>query len=191
MKKILKPLGDLGDVILWGDVETDGLDPYRDGKVLLQVAFYMTDPELNLLEEDGYEAFVAWDDVDRIYEESDDFIKNMHTSTGLWERLKADDVKPLTQIDEELTQFITQFQPDRKKVWWGGNSIKLDRDFADVFLPDSYTHIGHRSVDVSSVGFLARNWYDFTFEKKSTHNAKDDILESIEELKAYRSTIFR
>lgn len=191
MSKILKPLGDLGDVILWGDVETDGLSPHMSDNVLLQVAFFVTDSSLELLDETGYEALVQIDDVDSVYENADDFIKNMHTATGLWDALKTDAVKPLQAIDLELTAYITQFQPDRKKVWWGGNSIKLDRDFAEVYLPVAYSHIGYRSVDVSSVSFLAENWYGYTFEKKRTHNAKDDILESIAELKAYRSTIFR
>ena len=188
-EKILVP--DDMPIILWGDVETTGLSPFLSDDNLLQVAFFVTDPNLNLLDENGYEAFVKHENVDELYKNSGEYIQDMHTKTGLWDVLKTGETKSLSTIDQELHDYVLKFKNNRSQVWWGGNSIKLDRDFTEFYLPNFYTTIGHRSVDVSSVAFLARNWYEFEFAKKSTHNAKDDILESIAELKAYRENIFR
>lgn len=178
-------------IILWGDVESTGLSPFLSDDNLLQVAFYVTDPQLNILDEAGYEAFVKHENVDELYNNTGSYVQEMHTKTGLWDVLRSDVTKPLTVIDVELQKYVQQFGKDRSLVWWGGNSIKLDRDFTEFYLPAFYSTVGHRSVDVSSIAFLARNWYGVEATKQSTHNAKDDILESIEELKAYRKTIFR
>lgn len=49
-------------------------------------------------------------------------------------------------------------------------------------------------IDVSTVKELARRWYPDTYNalvKKGAHRAMGDIIESIEELKFYRQTLFK
>jgi oligoribonuclease len=179
------------DKIVWIDVETNKLSPFTDNGVLLQIAAFVTDNDLNILDDEGYEAVVKFDaiDAEKAFNEAVPFVQNMHTETGLWDRLVKEG-KELTVIDNEITAYIKQFQPDPAAAWFGGNSIKLDRDFTSAFLPNLYAHIHYRSVDVTSLAGLARSWYGFEYEKKKTHDARDDIMESIEELRAYREFLF-
>jgi oligoribonuclease len=179
------------DKIVWIDVETTGLSPFTSDDTLLQIACFVTDNDLNLLDDEGYEAVVKYDkaSAEAAYAQANDFVKNMHSETGLWDRLTTDG-KTLDVIDQEVTEYIRRFQPEPSSAWFGGNSIKLDRDFTSVFLPNLYSHIHYRSLDVTSFAGVARAWYGFEFEKKKTHDARDDIMESIEELRAYRKTIF-
>ena len=56
---------------------------------------------------------------------------------------------------------------------------------------DAFLH--YRVIDVSTIKELARRWYPglATPPKAGNHLALDDIRESIEELRFYRSAIFK
>lgn len=178
--------------IAWIDVESTGLSPYLTGDKLLQVACYVTDTDLNILEPQGFEAFVHYtpEETRELYDNTSAYVQNMHNSTGLWEKLSTEGI-PLSSIDAQLKEYISSFYPDKKTVWFGGNSIVLDRNFVTAFLPETDAFLHYRNVDVTSVAGLALSWYGFSFEKKRSHNAKEDIMESIEELRALRKVVFK
>jgi oligoribonuclease len=50
----------------------------------------------------------------------------------------------------------------------------------------------YRNIDVSSIKELVKRWYPSLppFQKKKSHLAQDDILESISELIYYRKQVF-
>ena len=180
------------DLIVWADVESTGLSPYAPSNdKLLQVACVITDNDLNILDEVGYEAVVYYseEETKTVFAHANEYVQNMHTNTGLWDRLAVDG-KTLETIDSELLSYIKQFQPEPKKAWLGGNSIKLDRDFLGFFLPNTFEHIHYRSVDVTSFAGIIEAKYGYTFKKKATHNAMDDIRESLAELKDYTAKFF-
>ena len=56
-------------------------------------------------------------------------------------------------------------------------------------------HLHYRMLDVSSIKEAARRWSPKAIKKapnkKGKHQAKDDILESIEEARFYREWIFK
>jgi oligoribonuclease len=60
-------------------------------------------------------------------------------------------------------------------------------------MPSVTALLHYRIVDVSTVKELARRWYPGTAppKKDESHRAKDDIVESIEELRFYRAHLFR
>lgn len=76
----------------------------------------------------------------------------------------------------------------------GGNSIGQDRGFIRRQLPNFHSHFHYRDIDVSSIKELVRRWmpeaYAAAPRKKRSHRVLDDILESIDELKYYRATVF-
>lgn len=177
-------------VITWVDVETSGLDPRKCS--LLEIAVLVTDENLNILDTDGYQAVVHhgfWR-ARRAYRKAVPFVQEMHTRTGLWDKLE--DGKPLKQIDQELHSYIAKFSLPRTSPV-GGNSVRLDMNFMDRYLPETATHLDFHMRDVSTVGGLARDWgYGLPwFEKASDHTAMTDIRESIRELRHYREAIFR
>ena len=62
-------------------------------------------------------------------------------------------------------------------------------------MPKFMNHLHYRIVDVSTIKELSRRWYPEEYamapKKKMSHRALDDIKESIEELRYYRSKLFK
>jgi oligoribonuclease len=73
-----------------------------------------------------------------------------------------------------------------------GNTVSHDRRFLAKHMPDLESYFHYRHVDVSSVKELISRWMNDaqTYEKKGSHRAKDDIKESINELKLYKQMLF-
>lgn len=178
--------------IIWGDVETNGVNAF-EGDVLLEVAFLVTDGDLNILDENGYQAVVQWspEHVNRIKAATSDYVLEMHEKTGLWDRLPFG--KPRHQIDSEAVSYLREFVPEAKTARFAGNSITLDRNFMQANLPETFEHIHYRSFDVSTVAGLAQMWGgdEIQYQKKTLHSAFSDITESIEELRYLRGKAFK
>ncbi len=61
------------------------------------------------------------------------------------------------------------------------------------WMPELEAYFHYRHLDVSTVKELARRWYPELakgVKKASTHQAREDILESIAELRYYRDALF-
>jgi oligoribonuclease len=68
-----------------------------------------------------------------------------------------------------------------------------DRAFLEKEMPEVVGFLHYRMIDVSTLKELVRRWYPAPFhapKKKEAHRALDDIRESIEELRFYRSKVF-
>lgn len=177
------------DTIVWIDVETTGLDPARDS--LLEVACLVTDTELNLLDEVGFQRQISHNQntVDFIKKYvASEYVWDMHQESGLWRRVLNGDSLPA--VDYELSEYIKDLASPGSPL--AGNSITLDRNFLSKNLPTAFSQVGYRSVDVTSIALLAQAWYgeDVAFQKQKNHRALADIRESIEELRHYRNTVF-
>jgi oligoribonuclease len=170
-------------VIAWIDVETTGLNP--QGAKLLEVACLVTDTEFNLLDEHGYHAILQYDarEVDSMIAQADRYVVEMHHKTDLWAQLPYG--KPHEVVEAELLSYIRQYAPEARQALVGGNSITLDRNFLEVYLPDVYNHLYYRSIDVSTLALLAQWRYGEGVKYKKTyqHAALADIRESIAEAK--------
>lgn len=176
--------------IAWIDVETTGKTP-RDGSRLLQVACIITDGDLKELNE-GFEMKIHYsaEEVAELFEASDDFVKNMHEKTGLWAALTTEG-HPREEVGKkllaELKEYITE--PVTAKI--GGNSITLDRNFLEAELPEVFNFLHYRSYDMSSVAeHYKLNATDIPeYAKKYTHEALEDIRESIAEARYYSNIL--
>lgn len=178
--------------IAWIDVETNGVDAEQD--VLLEIACLITDSELNILDEEGFSACVYYspEEVSRIVNRTSEFVINMHNQTNLWNRVSTEGIS-LPILESSLLAYMKKFIPEPKTARLAGNSITLDRNFVNKFLPAVGNHLHYRSFDVSTLAGLANNWYgpEISYEKKKLHSAFSDITESIEELKFLRGKIFK
>jgi len=173
--------------IIWCDVESTGLE--EDDHFLLEVAVRVTDLDLNLLDPDGFSSPVYYPAsvVPSLFAKANEYVQNMHTSTGLWERLPEGML--LTELDEKLIAFIKLYNPEPGTAWLGGNSIFLDRSFLKKYLPLTFAHIHYRSVDVTSWAGPMQWWLQKKYTKKATHNAFADIMESIQEMRLFREVV--
>ena len=100
----------------------------------------------------------------------------------------------LEDAGEQTLAFLREHVPEARTVPLCGNSIGTDRRFLAKHLNDIEEHLHYRSVDVSTIKELARRWYPEVLSalprKATAHRALDDIRESIEELRFYRSRVF-
>lgn len=156
---------------------------------LVEVAALVTDFELNVLGE-GINLVIK--PPQAALEQMDDFVRNMHTSSGLLTELDAG--MTMHEAEEAVLAYVREFVSEPRKAPLAGNSVGTDRAFLlrDMGELESYLH--YRVVDVSSIKELARQWYPRAYfaspEKDGNHRALADIQESIEELRYYRAAIF-
>jgi oligoribonuclease len=175
------------DRIIWIDCEMTGLSLQRDA--LVEVAALVTDFELNQLG-DGVDVVIR--PPDESLEQMDDFVRDMHTTSGLIDELAGGIT--LREAEELVLDYVRTHVPEPRKAPLGGNTVATDRGFLARDLPELEAHLHYRIIDVSSIKELSRRWYPrvyFNAPKKSGgHRALADIRESIAELRYYREAVF-
>ena len=173
--------------LVWVDCEMTGLDLVHDA--LIELAVLVTDDDLTILG-DGVDVVIR--PPDAALEQMDDFVRTMHTTSGLLDQLAGGIT--LAEAEGQALDYIRQFVPEPGKAPMAGNSIATDRNFVVRDLPKLDAHLHYRMVDVSSIKELARRWYPRAYyqapAKHGGHRALADITESINELAYYRSAVF-
>ena len=163
-----------------------GLDLSVD--VLVEIAAVVTDSELNVLGE-GVDVVIKPEA--HALEQMGDFVREMHTSSGLLDELDAGE--SLAEAEAQVLAYIREWVPEANKAPLAGNSVGTDKAFLDLFMPELAGHLHYRIIDVSSIKELARRWYPRAYfrapAKEGGHRALADILESINELRYYRAAI--
>jgi oligoribonuclease len=169
------------------DLEMTGLDP--SVHVIVEIATLITDDDLNIVAE-GPDLVVHCTEEDLAL--MDKVVVEMHTRSGLTDAIRASTLT-LGEAGEQTLAFLRE-HTTAGTVPLCGNSIGTDRRFLATYLPDIEQWLHYRSVDVSSIKELVRRWYPAVRSarprKQGAHRALDDIRESIEELRYYRSTVF-
>ena len=173
--------------LVWIDMEMTGLDPEQN--VVLEIATIITDKDLNVLAQGPV---IAIHQSDEELAKMDDWNVNTHTKSGLVARVKASEHDEARAVAETL-EFIRQWVPERTSPLCG-NSIGQDRRFMVKHMGELEAFFHYRNVDVSTIKELVRRWQPELldqFTKSGSHQALDDIRESIAELQFYRSHVFK
>ncbi len=168
--------------LIWIDLEMTGLDPDHDS--ILEIATVVTDRELDVLAE-GPVMAIAHDEARLL--EMDDWNRNQHGKSGLWQQVLESGVDH-AEAEARTLAFLEQWVPAGKSPMCG-NSICQDRRFLYRQMPKLERYFHYRHVDVSTLKELARRWAPQVakgFSKASAHTALSDIRDSIEELAHYR-----
>lgn len=177
----------LKDPLVWIDCEMTGLDVREDA--LIEVAVVITDGNLRIVDK-GIDVLIA--PPAAALESMSDFVRTMHTSSGLLDDL-AEGLS-LEEATRRVLDYIRRFVPDKGKAILAGNSVGTDKMFLEAYMPEVIDHLHYRLVDVSSIKELAKRWHRKAFEnapvKHGGHRALADILESIQELEYYRRVLF-
>jgi oligoribonuclease len=177
------------DALIWMDLEMTGLDAARH--VIVEIACVATDVELTLLDE-GLDV-VVHQPPDALAT-MDDFVRTMHTKSGLLPAIEAS-TTDLETAGGQVLAYVRRHVDEPRRAPLCGNSIGTDRRFLARYLPELEEHLHYRSIDVSSIKELCRRWYPTEFRqrpvKAEAHRALDDILESIAELRYYRAEVFK
>ncbi|KAK2798170.1 hypothetical protein FQN51_007856 [Onygenales sp. PD_10] len=168
-----------------------GLDPSKDK--ILQICCYITDANLHLLEPHGFEAIIHH--PRHVLDEMNAWCIDTHGRSGLTAAVLASTTTPAAAADS-LLAYIKQHVPRKRTALLAGNSVHADKAFLAV---EPYARVlewlHYRLLDVSSVKEAVRRWGSEEVlsqvpRKKLVHLAREDILESIEEMRYYRGRLF-
>lgn len=179
---------------IWCDIETTGLDAKRDA--ILALGLVITDARFNEVaraEWVGNAGALALDHMN-------DFVRVMHTKSGLLDRVQA---SPLTLrgIEDRACAFLdANLGAPAEKITerppMAGNSVSFDREFIRDAMPDLITRFNYRLLDVSTLKVLAiatvseaQAWNDSRPE--APHTPLADLDGSIAELQHWRQELRR
>ncbi len=172
------------DPLIWLDLEMTGLNTQTD--YILEIATVITDNQLNVIAE-GPALAIHHDESHLAV--MDEWNRRQHSQSGLLDRVRA------STLDEQVAELRT-LEFLRRHLPKGvsplcGNSICQDRRFLARCMPELESYFHYRHLDVSTVKELAWRWYGIKPPSKSSrHRALDDIYDSIEELRYYRTHLF-
>ncbi|HJW44920.1 MAG TPA: oligoribonuclease [Lysobacter sp.] len=173
--------------LIWIDLEMTGLDSDNDS--ILEIATVVTDAQLEILAE-GPE-FAISHPLERL-EAMDEWNRNQHRKSGLWQRVLEQGVA-MAEAEQRTLDFLEQWLPANASPICG-NSICQDRRFLYRCMPRLEAYFHYRNLDVSTIKELARRWAPDVLagvHKESKHTALSDIHDSIAELSHYRAMMGR
>ncbi len=165
----------MGDIFVWVDLETTGLDP--ELHKILEFAVIVT--HRNLTEIFRYETL-----VDGPLEGMNGFVLDMHTKSGLIEAHEKQEPARLKDVEQIVLSALRKYEIPKGKAYLCGNSVHFDRKFLAKHMPDLLAHLHYRQLDVSTLKIV---WGDvLPFDKgEAHHRAMLDLEASISEYKHY------
>jgi oligoribonuclease (3'-5' exoribonuclease) len=175
--------------LVWIDCEMTGL---KRSDVLLQVACYITSPNLTLLEPSGINLTISR--PRSVLESMDEWCTTTHASTGLSAAVLASTLS-VGDAGKQLLAYIQTHVPEKGVGLLAGNTVHADKAFLEREMPEVVEWLHYRILDVSAIKEGARRWCGEEVlrgapRKRSCHEAREDILESIEEARYWRDVLF-
>lgn len=173
--------------LIWIDLEMTGLNP--DADRIIEMACIITDGALNIVAEGPV---IAVSQPQALLDGMDEWNKRTHGGSGLIDRVRASAVTE-AEAERLMLDFVARYVPQRRSPMCG-NSICQDRRFLARAMPDLEAWFHYRNLDVSTLKELATRWRPEMangFTKKASHQALEDVRESIEELRYYREHFIR
>ncbi len=172
--------------LIWIDLEMTGLNVDNDR--IIEIATIVTDKQLHVLAEGPV---LAIHQDDEWLNGMDEWNTRHHTQSGLVQRVRDSEITE-ADAERETLEFLEKWvEPNSSPIC--GNSICQDRRFLARSMPDLERFFHYRNLDVSTLKELAQRWApDIAagFSKESKHLALDDVRDSIEELRYYRTRLF-
>jgi oligoribonuclease len=168
-----------------------GLDSDTDR--ILQICCFVTDAQLQVLEPNGFETVIH--QPKPILDAMSQWCIDTHGRSGLTAAVLSSSTTAETAA-RELLAYIKQHVPQPRTGLLAGNSIHADRAFLSKGPYATVLEwLHYRVLDVSTMKEAVRRWGSDDLlrdapRKREVHLAKDDILESIEEMRYYQERLF-
>lgn len=168
--------------LIWIDLEMTGLVPDMDR--IIEIATLVTDPQLNVIAEGPV---LAIKQSDESLDAMDEWNQKYHGASGLIDRVRNSTIGE-NDAQQQTLRFLERYtNPNSSPMC--GNSICQDRRFLARYMPELEAYFHYRNLDVSSVKELVKRWKPQIIEglvKQGSHQAMEDIKDSIKELNYYR-----
>lgn len=174
------------DRLIWIDLEMTGLVVEKE--VIIEIATVVTDAELNVVAQGPV---IAVSQPEAYLQNMDEWNTRQHTKSGLVSRVQASKVDVASAEAQTLAFLKTHVAANQSPMC--GNSICQDRRFMARYMPELEAFFHYRNLDVSTLKELARRWQPSVLkqvQKRGSHLALDDIMDSILELKVYKRCFF-
>ena len=186
------------------DIETGGLNGrLADGTLgmesypIFELVFIVTDSALNQV---GEPLRVVVHQSESEIAKSSQWAIDTHTESGLLAEVRASKIT-LIEAEKLILNYLSDlgvYKYNRAAKIGGimaGNSIMFDRSYIMCQMPKLNSYLHYRQLDISALALAARLWCPdiekMGLAKKTyKHKALDDILESIEELRVYKESLF-
>jgi len=173
--------------LVWVDLEMTGLDPKKC--TILEIGAVITDGELNILAEGPYPAIHH---SPKTLHGMEAWSRHHHGKSGLTEECRRSRIS-LRKAEAMILDFVKSHCRENSSPLCG-NTVWQDRRFLVKYMPRLESYLHYRVIDVSSIKELVQRWYPADHKaprrKRQTHRVRQDILESIEELRFYRQKVF-
>jgi len=184
------------DRILWCDCETGGF-PLESP--LLEIAFVVTDSELNIIEDNAIFSSIICDISPQALQD----VWEQHHATGLTEEITSvsqrwevgKDTLTSRDVEGKAVDFLNAYgiyegMPEKPPL--AGSSVWFDRLRINRYMPKIASLISHRNIDVSTIRELQLRWDRENHPPRSeaVHRALRDIMESLNQLKFFRNNGF-
>ena len=169
--------------LIWIDLEMTGLDTQTD--TIIEIATVVTKPNLEIVAEGPN---LAIHQSDSVLDKMDNWNKTQHKKSGLIDRVRKSNIS--IKDAEDMTLEFLQKLSNKGQCPMCGNSICQDRRFLARLMPDLEAHFNYRNLDVTSIKIVSQLWAPEiarSYTKTSKHLARDDIFESIYELRHYKN----
>lgn len=177
------------DLLAWIDLEMTGLNVLEDR--LLEISVVLTNTDLHIVAEGP----------NLVIHQDPEFLDALPARQRAWleqyDLIRASKESTTTkdEAEEAVLHFLEGYLAPQTTPLCG-NSIGMDRRFLALHMPSIEEYLHYRSIDVSSIKELARRWHPEVVKeveciKTGAHRARDDILESIAELKLYKERFFK
>lgn len=169
------------DNLIWIDLEMTGLDTTSDK--IIEVAMIITDSKLNIVAEGPV---LAIHQPQEVMEKMDAWNQTTHSNSGLIKRV-ADSSWNEETAERHCLEFLRQYVDENTSPMCG-NSICQDRRFLFRHMPRLEKYFHYRNLDVSTLNILVNRLRPDLlsgFSKANTHQALQDIKDSINELRYY------
>jgi oligoribonuclease len=173
--------------LIWIDLEMTGLDTENDQ--IIEIATIVTDSELNILAE-GPDLSIKTD-AD-VLGAMDSWNTRTHTESGLVEKCLSSTLS-CRAAELQTLEFLKQHVTSNASPMCG-NSICQDRRFLHKHMPELEKFFHYRHLDVTTLKILGDRWYPGLSKQQNkitTHQALQDIRDSIDELKFWREHILK
>ena len=172
--------------MVWIDLEMTGLDVETES--IIEIATIITNSDLEIIATGPNLAITV---SEELLASMDEWNTTHHNASGLVDRIRSEGVT-LEDACKQTCEFIEKYIEIGTPPLCG-NSIHNDRVFLAKEMPEVLDLLHYRIIDVSTIKELTKRWNPEIpkFEKKESHRALDDIIESIEELRHYRKTLFK
>ncbi|QPG75694.1 RNA exonuclease [Brettanomyces nanus] len=175
--------------IIWVDCEMTGLDHEKDH--IIEICCLITDKNLKVLDKAGYESVIHYPKSEM--DSMNKWCIDHHGSSGLTKKvIESEKTKDL--VENQLLNYIKKFVSPNVGIL-AGNSIHMDRLFMLKEMPKVINYLMYRIIDVSSIMEFCKR-HNPKVEalmppKIGAHTAKQDIIESINQLKYYRDVYLK